>query len=256
MVRPPRAHVTPRLASTVLLLRDGADGLEVFVQRRAATMKFAPGMTVFPGGGVDQRDLLEGHEVPWSGRDLKWWSSHLGVGETEARALVLAAVRETFEETGTLLVPENRFQDVDRYRGRLESRDVSMSGFFLDKGLTVGSDLLRPWSNWVTPESSPIRYDTFFFLAARPEGQEPDGRNTESVESRWTTPEAILDQWRSREVKLLPPTWHQLMRLSELSSVAEALDIADAPVQRTVTDFLEQPFMAEYIEQMGEPPWR
>ena len=183
------APATPRLASTVLLVRDSVHGIELYVQERVSTMKFAANMTVFPGGGVDARDFPgdvdgDGHDSPrlnWSGHDPQWWANRFNVAPATARALVCAAVRETFEETGTLLATDatgETVADSGRFhaqRKAMESHELAFSDFMAAENLGLRSDLLRPWSNWVTPEKFPTRFDTFFFLAAQPEGQIADG---------------------------------------------------------------------------------
>ncbi len=257
------APAVPRLASTVLLLRDGDAGPEVFVQRRRASMRFAAGMTVFPGGGVDDRDFPgdvdgDGHVSPaieWAGPDVDWWAGALGVPAGTARALVCAAVRETFEESGVLLADRAGDagahplpgEDGDAARRALESRETALAGFLAARSLRLRSDLLRPWANWLTPASNPIRYDTFFFLAAVPEGQEPDGRTSEATAAGWARPADLLERWRAGEVRLMPPTWAQLRRLEGAADAAAALDLARPPIPRTDSDFLGDPFMDDFF---------
>lgn len=257
-----QSHVTPRLASSVLLLRDTVHGLEVYVQERVSTMRFAANMTVFPGGGVDARDFPgdidgDGHASPrltWVGSTPDRWGDRLGVAPATARALVCAAVRETFEETGTLLVSDTSgevIMDSSRYhaeRKAMEAHELSFSDFMANEGLSVRSDLLRPWSNWVTPEGNPVRYDTYFFLAAQPQGQEADGDTSEASSTGWFRPATLLDGWRNNLVSLMPPTWAQLKRLLPFSTVDEALAEADlAHISRTTQDFFGHPFMDEYF---------
>jgi 8-oxo-dGTP pyrophosphatase MutT (NUDIX family) len=93
--------VEPRDAATVVLIRPGDGAPEVYLLRRQTSMAFAAGMCVFPGGGVDQRDF--DHSVAWAGPPPATWAERLGASEELARALVCAAVRETFEESGVLL---------------------------------------------------------------------------------------------------------------------------------------------------------
>ncbi|HEY4994302.1 MAG TPA: NUDIX domain-containing protein, partial [Nakamurella sp.] len=97
----PRSEIPLRRAATVMLLRDTAAGLEVFVLRRVTGMAFAAGMTVFPGGAVDTAD--DAAPLAWVGPDAIWWAERLGVSARDAASLVVAAVRELFEETGVLL---------------------------------------------------------------------------------------------------------------------------------------------------------
>lgn len=224
---PPEPPVEPKDAATVVLLREGADGVEVFLQRRVKGMPFAGGMTVFPGGGVDQRDADT--SVAWSGPQPGWWAQRLGCSEDLARALVCAAVRETFEESGVLLAgPDTStvVSDTSPYapaRQSLESREISLAQFLSDNGLVLRADLLRPWANWVTPEAEPRRYDTRFFLAAMPEGQRADAVTSEAAHAYWQTPQAALADWKRGDCGLLPPTWTTLTELDECGSVTAAL---------------------------------
>ncbi|WP_167479686.1 NUDIX hydrolase [Nocardia arthritidis] len=210
-----------------MLVRDGAHGPEVFLQRRVGAMAFAAGMTVFPGGGVDPTDGTA--DIAWAGPEPAWWARHFGTSEPRAKALVCAAVRETFEECGVLLagptadtvVSETAgFRDA---RGHLERRELSLAGFLAEQRLVLRADLLRPWANWITPVVEPRRYDTRFFVAVLPEGQQADGATTEAADVHWRTPAEALAQWRAGNDILLPPTWSALVALSEFASTADIL---------------------------------
>lgn len=219
--------VTPKDAATVVLLRDGAHGPEVFLQRRVGGMPFAAGMTVFPGGGVDPRDADA--SVTWAGPPPEWWAQRFGSTPELARALVCAAVREMFEESGVLLAGPDATSvvgDTAPYgvaRAALVSRELSLARFLADAELVLRADLLRPWSNWVTPEREPRRYDTRFFLAAMPEGQRADAVTSEADEAYWRTPAAALDDSEQGRCALLPPTLATLAEVAECSTVADAL---------------------------------
>jgi 8-oxo-dGTP pyrophosphatase MutT (NUDIX family) len=133
----------PKPAATVMFVRDGSQGVEVFMLRRVATMAFAPRMTVFPGGGVDPRDADPG--LPWAGPSAAEWATLLQAGEKTARELVAAAVREVFEECGVLLAgpsPDEVIADVrdDHWREqrrRLLAREASLSEVLLEHGLVL-----------------------------------------------------------------------------------------------------------------------
>lgn len=256
----PKMPATPKLAATVLLLRDTHCGLEVYVQERVSSMRFAANMTVFPGGGVDRRDfpavVNETGTAPQNpGADPELRIAQLfNVDRARAHALTCAAVRETFEETGTLLARDasgELVSDGHRFhlqRRQLEAHELSLTEFLIGENLTLDAELVSPWANWVTPESNPIRYDTYFFLAALPDGQRADGDTSEAASSGWFRPTTILDGWRRGLLGLMPPTWAQLSRLDRVSTVAEALEVArNTPVRRTNSDFLGEPFMDEYF---------
>ena len=169
--------VEPRDAATVVLLRDGATGPEVYLLRRRSTMAFAAGMHVFPGGAVDPRDRDGG--ARWVGPSPAAWAEAFTCEPGLAGALVCAAVRETFEESGVLLaahedgtpVTDTTGEDWERDRLALIDGELALSDFLARRSLVVRADLLRPWAHWITPEWQTRRFDTRFFLAALPAGQ-------------------------------------------------------------------------------------
>ncbi len=211
-----------RPAATVMLIRDTPqDGVEVFLMRRHRAMEFAGGVMVFPGGGVDDRD--RNSDIDWYGPGPDWWAQRFGIDEDLAEALVCAAARETFEESGVLFAgpaddPDGIVADASVYRearGALVDRSLSFSEFLRRERLVLRADLLRPWANWVTPEEERTRrYDTYFFVGALPEGQRADGQNTESEHAAWTSPEDALEDFAEARSFLLPPTWTQLDSLA------------------------------------------
>nr|WP_193791647.1 NUDIX hydrolase [Saccharothrix sp. ALI-22-I] len=217
----------PRDAATVVLVRDGASGVEAFLLRRVTAMAFAGGMTVFPGGGVDPRDADT--SVAWSGPSPSWWAGRFECSVELATALVCAAVRETFEESGVLLAGPSGSSvvaDTARFasaRAALVAREMSLAQFLAAEGLVLRADLLRPWTNWVTPVEEPRRYDTRFFVAVLPAGQSADGVTTEASDAAWQRPADALADWKAGRRALLPPTWVTLAELDELGSVSAVL---------------------------------
>lgn len=248
------ASVPLRDASTVILVRDSARGIELFLQRRVVGMDFAGGMTVFPGGGVDPSDTDA--SVRWTGPDVAWWAQRFHTSEAQARALVLAAVRETFEECGVLLAGPSEdtvVADTSAYadaRRALEERELSFGDFLEREGLVLRADLLRPRANWITPIGERRRYDTFFFVAVVPEGQRADGDTSEADLVGWRTAQETLDSWRARDTMLLPPTWSQLTALSRFSTVAELM--AAEPVIEPILPVMSRRDGAIHIAFDGE----
>ncbi|WP_141717698.1 NUDIX hydrolase [Nocardia altamirensis] len=224
-----------------MLVRDSAAGPEIFLQRRVGAMAFAAGMTVFPGGGVDPSDGTA--DIAWAGPEPAWWAERFATTEPRAKALVCAAVRETFEECGVLLAgptADSVVSDTAEYheaRGKLERRELSLAAFLAAENLVLRADLLRPWANWITPELEPRRYDTRFFVAVLPEGQLADGATSEAAEVHWRTSAEALDRWRAGTDILLPPTWSQLYALGEFASTAEILaaEAVIEPIMPVVT---------------------
>ncbi|MDS1270007.1 NUDIX hydrolase [Lipingzhangella sp. LS1_29] len=223
----------PRDSATVMLLRSVAEpagsGFEVYLLRRASSMAFAPGAHAFPGGGVDRRDveLAPG----WTGPSPQVWAQRLGVDTATARALVCAAVRETFEESGVLLagpstrelVADTRDEAWERDRRALLDRSLSLAELLARRGLVLRSDLLCPWSRWITPRGQPRRFDTRFFAAALPAGQQARDVGGEADRAAWYAPAAALSAWKRGELPMLPPTMISLRQLAEYTAVTEVL---------------------------------
>jgi 8-oxo-dGTP pyrophosphatase MutT (NUDIX family) len=225
----------PKQAATVLLLRDGRAGLEVYLLRRTKGMPFAGGMSAYPGGGVDPRD--GDTEIGWAGPSPAQWAGAFGCDERTARELVCAAVRETFEEAGVLLaglpdgsvVPDVSGDDWEEQRQALLSRELSLAGLLAGRGLQLRADLLRPFAHWITPPVEPRRYDTKFFVAALPVGQEARDVSGEADEASWLTPAAALAELAAGSRPMLPPTSHTLNQLTPFPDVVAAL--AGSPPQ-------------------------
>lgn len=222
----------------MLLVRDhpepppGRSPLQVFLQRRVAGMAFAGGMTVFPGGGVDASDRAEPDR--WAGPDPQWWGERLGVAADLAGALVHAAIRETFEECGVLLAGPFLPIDRDRHRADVVARRRSFPDVLADAGLVLRTDLLRAWARWITPVGSPRRYDTAFFVALVPDGQEADAHTTEAVEALWWHPDEALERWRQGEMQLMAPTSRTLQEIAGLGDSAAVLAAAQERVIRPI----------------------
>jgi 8-oxo-dGTP pyrophosphatase MutT (NUDIX family) len=225
-----------------MLVRDTPTGLSVFLMRRHSAMEFAAGVMVFPGGGVDDRD--RNADIAWAGPPPHWWAQRFGIAPDLATALVCAAARETFEESGVLFAgpahepdgPESIVRDASVYgdsRAALADRTLSFADFLRRENLVLRSDLLRPWANWVTPEAERTRrYDTYFFVGALPEGQRADGENTESDCADWAYPRDAIADFAAGRNFLLPPTWTQLDALAGRTvSDVLAVERKIAPVQ-------------------------
>ncbi|WBB78970.1 NUDIX hydrolase [Micromonospora sp. WMMD882] len=227
---------TPRVAATVLLLRPSDAGFEVYVIRRVAAMAFG-GVYAFPGGGVDPSDA---HAHPgWAGPQPTEWGRRLGVAPEAARAVVCAAAREVFEEAGVLLAGPAVEPDGDRpapatvvgdvsgddweaARVDLEKRRTHFAEFLTGRGLTLRSDLLLPWSRWITPEFEPRRFDTYFFVALLPQGQRTRDVSGEADHTMWVRPAEALRRAAAGELAMLPPT---LMTLEQIAAAGDLPDV-------------------------------
>ena len=227
----------PRDAATVILLRQES-GIEVFLLRRAGVLEFAPGACVFPGGSVDELDADPAiGETGWAGPSPADVGDLLGISADRARALVCAAVRETFEESGVLLAGPSAAELVrdgavlGEDRHSLLTGSASLGDLLRHRGLLLRADLLTPWARWITPVISPRRFDTWFFAATLPPGQtaaltagaDAGGAQGESDSGIWWAPSAALEAARSGEITLLPPTAITLAELAAYRDVATIL---------------------------------
>jgi 8-oxo-dGTP pyrophosphatase MutT (NUDIX family) len=234
----------PKPAATVMFVRDGVAGLEVFMLRRVATMAFAPRTMVFPGGGVDPRDADP--RLPWAGPSPAEWAERLHTDEATARELVTAAVREVFEECGVLLAgpsDDTVLADVatphwhEQRRGLLD-RSHSLAEVLIAHDLVLRSDLLTYRAHWITPVFEPRRYDTRFFAAAVPEGQAADDRTGEADIADWVAAADLLEAYRRGEALMLPPTVVSVEEVAAAPSAAAF--IAERPPVAAVTPVLTE----------------
>ncbi|GHA96847.1 NUDIX hydrolase [Streptomyces termitum] len=258
--------VTPRRASTVLLLRDAAGGPEVHMLRRRTSMAFAGGAYAYPGGGVDPRDE---QPVRWAGPPLAEWAARLGLDDpAQAQAVVCAAVRETFEESGVLLagetgegvVGDTTGEDWERDRRALVARELSFADFLDRRGLALRSDLLGAWARWITPEFEARRYDTWFFVAALPAGQRTRDVSGEADRTVWIRPADAAAGYDRGELTMMPPTIATLRSLQPAGTAAEALaeagkqDMAPVLARARVEDgqvVLSWPGHEEFTRRIG-----
>ncbi len=239
----------PRDAATVVLLRQGSSGPEIYLLRRQVSMEFAGGMCVFPGGGVDPRDFDAA--VAWAGPGPAEWARRLGTDEAMARALVCAAVRETFEESGVLLagesadsvVADTTGDDWEADRVALEKRELSLTDFLGRRGLVLRTDLLGAWSGWLTPVFEPRRYRTWFFVAELPEGQLTRDVSSESDHVVWLPATEAVEQAEGREILMLPPTYITSLDVAQFADPDAVLAAAG---DRTVEMFCPE------VEPEGE----
>ena len=220
--------VKPRPASTILLLRDGAARreIEVFMMVRHYEIDFNSGALVFPGGSVDKGDNeIIANPALYSGGE------GMEAGELSFR---IAAIRETFEESGILLarpkgskalVDAKRAGEIEAaHRAELCESKVTFLNVLTDNGMVLALDELVPYAHWITPEGMPKRFDTWFFLAAAPPDQLGAHDGKESTDSIWVSPREALEGGETGRFKLPFPTTRNLIRLGKQDSVKTALD--------------------------------
>lgn len=216
-----------RIATTVLLLRDGADGMEIFMVQRHHQIEFASGALVFPGGSMDPDDRAIASDPALV--------ADAGSLDADALAIRVGGIRETFEESGILLarqhgsdalISASELARVEPQRAALDEGRVSFGDLLRQHGLVPAVDLLVPFAHWITPVNLPKRFDTHFLLALAPPDQvgRHDGR--ESVDSVWLSPRVALEGAESGRFTLPFPTIRNLIKLDKLGSAGAALDFA------------------------------
>ena len=215
-----------RDAASVVMLRDGGSGLEVFLLKRHGLSDVLGGVYVFPGGKVDLEDAhldLQAHlDLP--ARELHAALHEPGLGEHAAAVLYVAALREAFEETGVLYA-----QGIDAAGAALASQ-LLREGRAFDEvlammALRLEASRLQPWSRWITPHVGGVmrkRFDTRFFLAAVPAGQTARHDDHEATDSVWLAPREALRKYWDGAMELAPP---QIMSLAHLARHGSAASV-------------------------------
>ena len=230
---PNRTAVAPKDAASVIVLRRGDAGLEVFCVRRHGNSAFLGGAVVFPGGKVDAPDAaadwdgLAGSLHPRAGSMVE------GAGAVSARAVAVAACRETLEEGGILPV-EGALGAPDLEAMRAELRGTPLAALLARRGLRLALDRLVPWARWVTPEAETRRFDARFFLLELPDGQVGTHDRHETTMSFWARPTEVLDRFTRGECFLAPPTTRTLELLAHAQDVPAAFALADAQSLRPI----------------------
>jgi 8-oxo-dGTP pyrophosphatase MutT (NUDIX family) len=232
--------ITPAPAATVTLVRDGSQGLEVLMMRRNLQSVFVPGKYVFPGGSVDRADAAPGIYARCAGIDDTTASGRLGLA-ADGLAYWIAAIRESFEEAGLLLahdaagepVASARATALARHRKAVAAGELSFDTLLRDEDLKLGTGDLVYFSHWITPVGAPRRYDTRFFVARAPTGQDPVSDNDETIESIWVRPQEGVARYEEGTFKMLTPTIHTLRLFADFDSTDRLLDamraVGDVP---------------------------
>jgi 8-oxo-dGTP pyrophosphatase MutT (NUDIX family) len=227
----------PLPAATLMLLRDGPAGLEVLMLERHRDAFFSRAL-VFPGGRVDPEDADPGT------------LAHCRAGQGADIAFRVAAIRESYEEAGILLACETGGEGliVSAALAALAARhgpgQPHLAALLAEGAIELATDRLVPYAHWLTPDRSPKRYDTLFFLAAAPPDQEPRPDGREAVETVWIAPQTALADADAGRRRLIFATRMNLRRLAQSPDVATALSVARKPdhlIARICPDMYDTP---------------
>ena len=242
-----------RDAATVMLVRDGDDGLEVFMLRRNLDSDFVGGAYVFPGGGVDAHDRHLDLEPICEGRTDAEASDLLDLPGGGGLAFWVAAIREAFEEAGVLLAydRDGRVLDLtdpataarfEAHRAAVDTGDRRLVDVCAEEGLRLACDAIHYFSHWITPEGPPRRYDTRFFVARAPESHAYLHDDRETIASTWIRPADALEAHRRKEFDIIFPTIRNLEaigrfdRADDLLAASAAIESVPAILPRIVQD--------------------
>lgn len=224
-----------RTASTVLLLREAAAGMEIFMVQRNRQIEFSSGALVFPGGSMDPND----REVAI---DPALVGDRVGL-DVDTAAIRVGGIRETFEESGILLarphgssslVSAEKAAALDSHREALDEGKVSFADILRQHDLVPAIDLLALFAHWITPVNLPKRFDTHFLLALAPPDQIGKHDGKESVDSVWLSPKAALEAADSGRYNLPFPTIRNLIKLDKIGTAQAAMAYARATPVVTV----------------------
>lgn len=244
--------VEVRDAATVMLVRDGEQGLEVFMLRRNLNSDFVGGAYVFPGGGVDEHDRHLDLGPICEGRTDDEASALLGIDDG-GLAFWVAAIREAFEEAGVLLAydADGKVLDLtdddtkarfEAHRAAVDAGERRLVDVCAEEGLRLACDAIHYFSHWITPEGPPRRYDTRFFVARAPENQAYLHDDRETIASTWIRPADALEAHRRKEFDIIFPTIRNLEaigrfeRTDDLLAAAAVIESVPAILPRIVQD--------------------
>ena len=236
-------HTPPRDAATVIILRDGPDGLEVFLVKRHGLSDVLGGAYVFPGGKLDDSDLLlaEATHLDQDARQLHATLAEPQLPFDVARGLYVAALREAFEECGVLFA-QDVAQQQSQQLAELIRAGQSFNQVLSQLQLRLQTRAVLPWSRWITPQMPSIaskRFDTRFFVAALPAQQVARHDNVETTESVWLPPRTALEQYWGGAIQLAPP---QIMTLAQLSRHADVASVLQAARRSPPATIAPEPF--------------
>lgn len=227
-----------RDAATLVLLRDGAAGLETFMLERGSAAAFVPGAHVFPGGALDDTDLDPAIYARCDGLEDIAASRRLDLPR-DGLAYWVAAIRESFEEAGVLLATDESGAEPDwrdpalrarlaEARRALHSDEAGLAEILSAERLHLPVTRLRYYGHWVTPPGPPRRYSTRFFAVRAPAGQNLTHDGIETVAGGWTTPGQALRRYRRGELSMILPTEMQLQLLRRFPDTETLLTELDA----------------------------
>ncbi|TAM62148.1 hypothetical protein EPN52_01065 [bacterium] len=253
--------LVPRPAATIMVVRPRDGRLQVFMLRRSAASAFVPDAYVFPGGALealDSDDAITGRVAGVENGRLEHLFRSVPVGNAVAyavplapaqqRGLLVACVRELFEEAGVLLVrsPQPSAPELARARGALQRGDATFAQTIAQLHATIDLSSVEAYSRWITPPGEPRRFDAYFFITTMPAEQAAAADLVETTHGVWIEPPAALERAQRGEMRIVYPTRLHLQRLARFHSLEalleharrkEILAVSPDPLDAALTDF-------------------
>ena len=233
--------VVPKLAATVILLRERKQDLdsdddckfEVFMAKRHESARFMSGHHVFPGGGIDEQDSTKEASARLVGIDEKIINGLKDICDDPSNLWVVAT-RELFEEAGILIATnksgnslgkiERKPKKLKKYQKKLQKKQVTMTDFLIKENLYYSANNLQYFGRFITPELSPIRFDTQFFLCKFPYNQNINLFYDELTEGLWSSPKQLIKNFKKKQIKLIYPQYSTLKRLIKFKTIQELFE--------------------------------
>jgi 8-oxo-dGTP pyrophosphatase MutT (NUDIX family) len=244
--------VKPKIAATVVLLRERKPDLEddcefeVFMGKRHKNTRFMSEHHVFPGGALDDQDLNDNSRSRLIGIEEGVINKLTDICEDPANLWIIA-IRELFEETGILIAADNsndsvrieRLKKLKKYQKSLQKKQKTMTDILTKENLYYDATNLRYFGRLITPEVSPIRFDTQFFLCKYPRNQNINLFTDELTEGTWGTPKDFLEKFKKKQIKIIFPQYSTLQRLNKYKTIQEAFEGSKDEVssQNRLTEF-------------------
>lgn len=255
-----KRELEPVPSSTLILYRQTGEKYQIYMLRRSKKSRFMAGTWVFPGGMLEDSDLNMDLWLNNIDLTVQKINRRFGWGEPTETTLgyLVAAVRETFEESGVLLADGRNIEpeEMERFRSDYRDKTTSFEKLLRDRKLSLCLSAMSPWAHWITPEGMKKRYETRFLIAPLPSGSVCTPEPTETPEGIWIDPRSALMENSTGNLRLSPPavvTLHQMLSFETIYSLEQELEsrrwgltVMPKMVHGEEGDLLIEPWDPEY----------
>lgn len=227
LLYPPKTLAPLLQAATVLLLRDGPNGMEVLMTRRSMQASFAPGAYVFPGGGIESDDQKYAENPSVAGKNTEQYATYLVANRTTQTpqhvTWALAAIRESFEELGIVLAKQGSGGWVSQAQVDALDRHANFYAQMQTQGFQLAANEVFLLAHWLTDRDMPKRFEVPFLVARTPPGQTPVADDKEQFAPEWVRPQDALARHEAGQFFMIFPTIRTLQKLADYKEVDHVL---------------------------------